>query len=130
MQNKKRGKIIIPAGRKLWPHELRVAEVLAGAGYSVEFICESYSKTADILLDGSEFEIKSPRSFNANSLEHLLKKASRQAPNIVIDTVRLRSVRDEKVRRFLCNQFKKKSSIKRLLMISKQGVIIDIESLV
>lgn len=73
--NKFKGKIIIPANSSPWQHEQRVARIFALAGYSVEFIPESNTKTADILLNGVEFEIKSPKSGNANSLEHILKKA-------------------------------------------------------
>ena len=72
--NNPRGKVIIPASVSPWPHERRVAKILALAGHAVEFIPESTIKTADILLDGVEFEIKSPKSGNANSLEHILKK--------------------------------------------------------
>lgn len=55
-----KGRVIIPAGRRPWPHELRVADILAMAGSVVEFIPESNTKTADIYLDGVEYEIKSP----------------------------------------------------------------------
>ncbi|MDO4612033.1 MAG: hypothetical protein Q4B29_01050 [Candidatus Saccharibacteria bacterium] len=73
-----KGRIIIPAGRRPWPHELRVADVLATAGHKVEFLTETNNlPTADIKLDGVEYEIKSPEKMNANSLEHLLKNASR-----------------------------------------------------
>ena len=32
------GKIIIEPGLNVWPHELKTAEALAAAGYTVEFI--------------------------------------------------------------------------------------------
>ena len=38
--NANTGKIIVPAGVRPWPHELRVAEVLAAAGHRVEFLPE------------------------------------------------------------------------------------------
>ena len=56
-KNKIDGKIIIPAGRKPWPHEMRVASILAKVGFTVEFIQESTIRSADILLNGVEFEI-------------------------------------------------------------------------
>jgi hypothetical protein len=37
MGAEKIGKIIIPAGRDPWPHELHRAKVLASAGHIVEF---------------------------------------------------------------------------------------------
>ena len=125
-----RGKVVVPANANPWPHELRVAKILALAGYAVEFIPEINTKTADILLDGIEFEIKSPKSANANSLEHILKKAVKQSCNIIIDTSRMKNVRDDNTRRFLINQVRIRRQINNLIMITKQGQIIDISALV
>ncbi len=116
-----RGKVVVPANANPWPHELRVAKILALAGYAVEFIPETNTKTADILLDGIEFEIKSPKSANANSLEHILKKAVKQSCNIIIDTSRMKNVRDDNTRRFLVNQVRIRKQINNLTMITKQG---------
>lgn len=125
-----RGKVVVPANANPWPHELRVTKILALAGYAVEFIPETNTKTADILLDGIEFEIKSPKSANANSLEHILKKAVKQSCNIIIDTSRMKNVRDDNTRRFLINQVGIRRQINNLIMITKQGQIIDISALV
>lgn len=125
-----RGKVVVPANANPWPHELRVAKILALAGYAVEFIPETNTRTADILLDGIEFEIKSPKSANANSLEHILKKAVKQSCNIIIDTSRMKNVRDDNTRRFLINQVRIRRQINNLIMITKQGQIIDISALV
>jgi len=120
----------IASGRKLWPHEMRVAEILTLAGHNIEFLEESNTHTADILLDGVEFEIKSPKSSTANSLEHLIKKALKQSQNIIIDTSRMKNSRDDNTRRFLISQIKTRKQIKRLIMITKRGQIIDISALV
>lgn len=128
--NNSRGKVIVPANANPWPHEQRVAKILALAGHAVEFIPESNTKTADILLDGVEFEIKSPKSANANSLEHILKKAVKQSCNIIIDTSRMKNIRDDSTRRFLVNQARLRKQIKKLIMITKQGQIIDVSVLI
>ncbi len=128
--NNSRGKVIVPANANPWPHEQRVAKILALAGHAVEFIPESNTKTADILLDGVEFEIKSPKSANANSLEHILKKAVKQSCNIIIDTSRMKNIRDDNTRRFLVNQARLRKQIKKLIMITKQGQIIDVSALI
>ncbi len=116
----------IASGRKIWPHELRIAEILTLAGHNIEFIEESNLHTADILLDGVEFEIKSPKTSNANSLEHLLKKALKQSSNIIIDTSRMKSSRDDNIRKFLVAQAKSRKQIKKLIMVTKRGQIIEI----
>ena len=99
---------------------------LALAGHRVEFLPESIHKTPDIRLDGIEFEIKSPKSFNANSFEHTLKRGARQSPNLIIDSSRMRGVRDDKIRVFLVNHVRKQKQIKRLLLITKRSQIVDI----
>ncbi|MBR3132273.1 hypothetical protein IKG33_02605 [Candidatus Saccharibacteria bacterium] len=106
MKNQKIGKVIIPANTNPWPHEIKVATILASAGHNVIFLKKSNLHTADILLDNMEFEIKSPKSANSNSLEHLLKKALKQSSNIIIDTVQMKNSRDDKVKKFLISQIK------------------------
>ena len=117
-------------GRKPWPHEMRVAEILSLAGHYVEFLEEGNLHTADIKLDGIEYEIKSPESFNSNTLEHKLKNATKQSPNLIIDTSRIKKVRDLKVRNFLVSQMQKQKQIKKIIMITKHGQIVDISTLI
>ena len=126
----KNGRIIIQAGRKPWPHELRVANILALAGHDVEFLPESSVKTADILVDGKRFEIKSPESFNPNTLEHTIKDALKQAPNIIIDSSRIRKIKDEKVYNYLMRKAYDYPQIKKLVFVTKKGRIIDISELI
>ena len=122
--------IFIAPGRILWPQELRVAKILTMAGHNVEFLEETNMHRADILLDGVEYEIKSPRSSTANSLEHLLKKALKQSSNIIIDTSRMKKSRDDATRKFLVSQVRSRKQIKKLIMITKRGQIIDITALI
>ena len=126
MKLKKTG-IYIPSGRKVWAHEMRVAEILASAGHCIEFLPELNSlPTADIRLDGIEYEIKSPERFNPNTLEHAIRDAMKQSPNLIVDTSRMRRVSDHKVQNFLIQQLRKEHRIRHLFMITKQGQIIDI----
>lgn len=130
MTNRHKTGIFIATTRKPWPHEMRVAEILALAGHYIEFLPENQLYTADIKMDGIEYEIKSPESFNANTFEHKLKDATKQSPNLIIDSSRMRGVRDDKVRTFLINQARKQKQIKKMLFITKKGQIIDIFGLI
>ena len=128
---RRKRKIIVPPDRRPWPHEIRVAEILYSAGYYVEFIPESSIGTADILLNGIEYEIKSPKTNNTNTLEHRLKEAIRsQSCNIIIDSSRLKNMPDYKLQRWLVNRCKLQPQIKRMIFINKRGQIIDIKTLV
>ena len=62
------GRIIIEPGLNVWPHELKTAEALAAAGYTVEFIRKSDSphvRTADVKMNGKLWELELKRSNGA-----------------------------------------------------------------
>lgn len=128
--SKQRGRIIIPAGRRPWAHELRVADILATAGHNVEFLPESRLSSADILLDGVEYEIKSPLTNKADKLERNIKRGLKQSNNIVFDSSRIKNLRDDNLRRFLIGKAKTQKQIGELIFITKRGQIIDIKSLI
>ena len=127
---KQKGKIIIPAGRKPWPHELRIANILAMAGHNIEFLPESNVNAADILLDGIEYEMKSPFTNKPDKLERNIKRGLRQSKNIIFDSSRIKNMRDDNLRRFLVRKAKEQKQIGELILITKRGQIIDIKSLV
>ncbi len=119
MKKKKAGIYIAPNRRRPWEHELHVAEILARNGYYVEFLPEGLLPRADILLDNIEYEIKSPEHFTPNTLEHTLKDALKQSPNLIIDMSRMKKVKEIQVRNFLIRQVRSRKQIKKLLLITK-----------
>lgn len=126
-KKKSQGRIIIPVGVTPWQHELRVARILAAAGHAVEFLPERNSKTADILLDGVVYEIKSPISNKPDKLERNLKRALKQSTNIIFDSHRIKNMTDYNVMRFIKKKVAEQKQIKRLIYITKFGKIIDIK---
>ena len=122
--------VFTPRGRRPGKHEWRVAEILASAGYYVEFIEEGRLPQADIRLNGVEFEIKSPEHFNPNTMEHTIKDALKQSPNIIVDMHRMKKVKDAQICSFLARQMRSRRQIKRMLLITKNGRIIDIKELI
>ena len=125
-----RGKIIIPGGRKPWPHELRVANILAMAGHNIEFLPESNINTADFLLNGIAYELKSPFTNRPDKLERNIKRALKQSKNIIFDSSRIKGLRDDKLRSFLIKKAQEQKQIGNLIFITKHGQIIDITSLI
>ena len=76
-----RGKIIIAPDLNVWPHEYETAKALAMAGMTVEFIrrSEEYRTTsADVIINGMGWEIKSPRSDKASAIDKNIRKALHQ----------------------------------------------------
>ena len=131
MKNNKIGKVIIPANADPWPHERCVAKILALAGYRVEFIPTGTIGTADIYLNGVAYEIKSPKSNKINTIEHRIKDAiNNQSCNIIIDSSRIRGMRDCNLQNWLVKKCKAQPQIKKMLFINKKGQIVDIKKLI
>ena len=122
------GKIIIPAHTNPWKHEKRVAQILANAGYRVEFIPETTTKTPDIYLNRTMYEIKSPTGSKIAAVQRNLTRALAKCQNIILDSYRLK-IRDEQVLRELIKRRRAGKGLKKLLFINKNGEIIDIEKL-
>lgn len=127
---KQKGRVITPADANPWPHEQRVAKILALAGHSVEFIPETNLKTPDIYLDGTMYEIKSPITDNSKKIVRNVKRAMEKCPNVIIDSSRVKGLRDDAIQRTLKNKVNDLPGLKKLILINKRGQIIDITVLV
>ena len=125
-----RGKVVTPATANPWPHEERVAKILALAGHYVEFIPETSVKTPDIILDNTRYEIKSPITNNPKKIVRNVKRALEKCPNVVIDSSRIKGLKDSDIHRLLINKAKDLPTLKNLIFINKRGQIIDIKALV
>lgn len=122
--NKSHGQIIIPSGVSPWPHELRIATILSNAGYRVEFIHEYNSaRTADFLLNGVPYELKSPKSSKLVAVERNLKRVAKQSRNIVFDSSRMKNLRDDRIRSNVVFQAKHQKLIDNIIFIDKRGRI-------
>jgi hypothetical protein len=130
---KPKGEIRIPAGITVWKHELDTANALASAGYVVEFLATKNiqsSKSPDIFMNGEKWELKSPKTDRLAAIERNLKLATRQSGNIVIDSRRMRKLRDSTIQNFLLQKLKQQKTIKKLLFVNRKHQLIDISKLV
>ena len=123
------GKVITPVGHPNppEPHEEEIAKILATHfGTTVEFLIpiDDYKrKTPDIKMLGSEWEIKSPTGNSKSTIYKQFRRATKQADNIIIDTRRTK-IKYEKIENAAIIEFRKRPSIKRVLLIRKIGKII------
>ena len=129
MNNNMRGRVIAPAGVNPWPHEIRVAKILALSGHDVKFIPETSIKTPDVYLENVAYEIKSPVSDKVDAIERNITRALRKCPNVIFDSSRMK-VRDDQVLRELIKRRRLGKGLKKIVFINKRGVVIDIESLI
>ena len=97
-------------------------------GHLVEFMPAAQIKSADILLDGVEYEIKSPITNKPDKLERVIKRALKQSKNIIYDSSRIKGLKDDNLRRFLTNKVRQQPQIGKLIFITKNGQVIDIKA--
>ncbi len=133
MRKRKSGKVIIAHGVIVWHHELLTADALSGAGYDVEFLRTknaNHSKSPDILMGGSKWEIKSPTASKLSAVERNLKRAYHQSTNIVFDSHRMGRLPDKSIQKELVKQFTLTKNIKQMLFVNRKREVIDISHLV
>ena len=112
-------------------HEINAIMLLMNY-FNSNIICvrTASCKTPDLKIKNVEWELKSPIGNGPNTIEKILKKATKQSKNIVLDFSRIKM--DEKraidrLKFYLCNN---KHSIRRLLVITKRHKIVDFMDLI
>jgi hypothetical protein len=120
---------IIPNGVVLESHEIATVVFLTDQGFDVELIPPNQLKgarTPDIRMNGFDWEMKSPTSSGKYTIEHAFRSALKQSSYIIFDIRRLKTPEDKTIyeitRRY--NDFKK---VKRVLIISKAAIMIDLD---
>lgn len=127
-RNSNTGKVIIPANMHPKPrqHEIDIAAILAEQlKTNVEFIPTTDHNTADFLIKGMPWELKSPQGNGKHNIQRQLQYASHQSANVIISATRSK-MHHLKIRREVEAQFKVTRSVKRLLFISKDKKVIEI----
>ena len=125
----KTGRIILPNGVNVWPHEFESAKVLIKYGHTVEFIKAADQKgkqTADCLIDGITWEMKAPKSSSIKAVERNLKRGKWQSSCIVFDSRRMKYVPDKAIERELRKRFIEIKEIKKIKFINRHSQVIDI----
>ena len=127
VMKKSSGKIVIPSGVNIWPHEFATAQALTAAGYNVEFIRKSErERSADAYIDGVKFEMKAPTSSKLSAVQDNLKKASKQSTNVAFDSRRMKRVPDKAIERELSVQLHKSRTIQRILFVNRHGDVVEV----
>lgn len=116
------------AGARPKPHEYFTAEALADAGYNVRFIPSSINICmADCYINDTLFELKAPEGGSIDSIERNLRKAvNHQSPNIVLDSARVKNLRDSNIQKFLLERLRRRHGIQRILFVNRKREVIDI----
>ena len=104
-------------------HELETAGYFAERGYDIEFIPPSNIPEVhrpDIIMNGLEWELKSPTGKGRRTILRNMKYAAKQSHNIIID-LRRTSISEKKCVLEIEKRFDERPNIKRVLVIKKNG---------
>ena len=111
-------------------HEVSAAWILARYyKCRIDFLkpLEGYKrKTPDFIMNALEWEMKSPKGNTKRTIRNNIDIAKIQSPNIVIDARRTK-LADEFIETELRKQCAIKARITRLIMIKKDGNILEIK---
>jgi hypothetical protein len=111
------------------PHEIDAASILARHYQCiVNFLIpvDDYKrKSADMVMFGVQWEMKSPTGASKSTIENQFRRASKQSKNIVIDTRRT-TLTDEEIEKAIIRETKKHSVIRRVIMINKEKIVVEI----
>ena len=124
------GQVIIPLGHPNppEPHELDAAFILARHfRCTVEFLVpiDDYKrKTADIVMFGTQWEMKSPTGASKATIENQFRRASKQSKNIIVDTRRT-TLEDKEIEKSIVRETKKHSAIKKVILINKSEKVVE-----
>jgi len=114
--------VIVPSDIKPYPepHEISAAAILAEYFKTdVLFIRRIVNaKSADVLINGIVYEIKSPTGKGKRNIQHTLSDALKQSKNIVFDARRSK-LHMNKITSELHRQYQMTASLQRLLLIRK-----------
>ena len=127
LRKTKHGCLILNGVRGLKAWELATAEYFVEHGETVEVLVPSLtanSKNADFLIWGIVWEAKSPVSTNRNTLTVMMNRAAKQSENIILDLRRQVGSEAQSLKLFR-KLFAEKKRIKRLLIITKSGKLIE-----
>jgi len=117
------GKIIIQYGSLIYPHEIRVANLLIRTGHDVSFLPVSINKSPDILFCGKKWEIKSPTGSKRRTLENNIRTALKQSSNVIIDLSRIR-IPEETCLRFIEDRKNRLGKKYNFIVITKNKEIL------
>lgn len=110
-------------------HEYSTLYFLSSFGLCIEVIKPSNTpgtRSADYLINGAIWEGKSPDGSGNSTISRQFHKASRQADRLILDLRRVKIPKD-KAKREALNRLEKSRNIKRMLLITKDGQLLDVK---
>ena len=99
-------------------------------GLTVSFLVRKegeHQSSADVEIDGIEWEMKSPVSNSLSNIQKTLRKAAHQSSCIIYDSQRVKNLTDQQIERELRKQAVALRSVKHVIFVTKKRNLIDIK---
>ena len=111
-------------------HEIQTALFLKKYGKKIIFLApknQNHVKTPDIKMDGKLWEIKSPRSAGARTIEAAFRQAIKQSENVIFDLGNSKATDSANLSR-LRNVYGliHGKKVKNLIVITKKRALLDL----
>lgn len=103
-------------------HELRTAEILRKHGVDVHFreiVYKQGVKNPDVEMLGEVWEFKAPKGSSSSTIDNLIRKASRQAANLVLDLHRT-PLPVEDALAMLLSSLKSRTGIRKVILVDSR----------
>ncbi len=125
----KKYRVIIPQNVYPVPERFEVSAASLLLDYfkaDIEFLQVTSIRTPDFKVNGVVWELKSPVGKSKHTIEMQLRRASRQSSHVIIDARRCK-IHIAKIRNQLRHHGHIKTHLKRILLITKTGVVEEIK---
>lgn len=107
-------------GVTLETHEIKTIRFLNSYGFGIEAIRPSsapHSDNADLLMLGTIWEMKAPKTANPKTLKKRMAKASKQATRVIFD-IRGAATKYQEAEKIAIDLFKGNRTLRRMLLIT------------
>lgn len=129
VKSKKTAGRLLTNGVIMETHEYATINAILADGEDVELLERSrtpHSKSPDIAMLGMPWEMKSPTGRAIRPIEHAMRRATHQAPNIIID-LRRTKITDTILLIKLRKLFTEMRSVRNLWIVTKESEIIKLK---
>lgn len=108
-------------------HEDSTVLYLSQFGYDIDFVKPrntNRARTADLMMQGSLWEMKSPTSFNDSTIKADFRKAASQSDRVIFDLRRIKKNTD-RVEKQLIKVFNGRGRVRKMIIIRKNGSVLE-----
>jgi superfamily II DNA or RNA helicase len=125
---KKRYDVVVPSDYKIKPAELDAAQILARHYMTTVTVLspsKAYKeKTADFIIKGESYELKSPITKNVGSIEKMIRSGAKQSNNVVVD-MRKSKITEKRMIKLCNDRLENIKKLRKIVLIVNNKKILE-----